>query len=98
MPQFSADELSKAMDGVDAALDDIAGKVTCRYCNLFVDPMESVQKGANSFTCKECKRVDMILYRNLGERPSELTTMSLATGSPHGPRMDEGTGRKLPRL
>ena len=77
MPQFSADELSKAMDGVDAALDDIAGKVTCRYCNLFVDPMESVQKGANSFTCKECKRVDMILYRNLGERPSELTTMSL---------------------
>lgn len=77
MPSFSADALSQAMDGVDAALDDLAGKVTCRYCNLFVDPMECVQKGANSFTCKECKRVDMILYRNLGERPSELTTMSL---------------------
>lgn len=70
-------QLAAMAEGVDAALDEIKSKVTCRLCNLYVDPMHSVQKGKDSWICNQCQNINMILYRNLGGRPQELSEMSI---------------------
>ena len=70
-------QLAAVAEGVDAALDDINSKVTCRLCNLYVDPMHCVQKGKDSWICNQCQNINMILYRNLGGRPQELSEMSI---------------------
>lgn len=72
-----AAQLAAVAEGVDAALDEINSKVTCRLCNLYVDPMTSIQKGKDSWICSKCQNINMILYRNLGGRPQELSEMSI---------------------
>lgn len=70
-------QLAAMAEGVDAALDEIKSKVTCRLCNLYVDPMHSAQKGKDRWICNQCQNINMILYRNLGGRPQELSEMSI---------------------
>ena len=74
---MDASQLQALAEGVDQALDDISSKVTCRLCNLYVDPIRCIQKGKDSWVCNQCQNINMILYRNLGGRPQELSEMSV---------------------